>query len=208
MSDHIKHECGIGLIRLLKPIDYYREKYGSALWGLNKMFLLMEKQHNRGQDGAGLASVQLHAREGQPYMQRIRNNQANPWMNVVKELNSRMEELKLKNPKEYNDSGFLKREFEFSGEVLLGHLRYGTHGENGINYCHPVVRSNNWRTRSLMVAGNFNLTNVDYLFNYLVEELGQHPRYLSDTETVLERIGHFLDAENESLFKKFRCWYF
>ena len=203
MSDSIKHECGIGLIRLLKPLEYYKEKYGSALWGLNRMFLLMEKQHNRGQDGAGLGCVKIKIKEGEPFMKRIRNNKASPWMNVVSELTDKLEDLKLRHPNEYNDTEFLKQNFDFAGEILLGHLRYGTHGAQAIDYCHPVVRSNNWRTRSLLVAGNFNLTNVDTLFDHLVG-LGQHPRFFSDTETVLERIGHFLDEEVERLYKQHR----
>jgi amidophosphoribosyltransferase len=203
VSDPIKHECGLGLIRLLKPAGYYKEKYGSSLWGLNKMYLLMEKQHNRGQDGAGLASIKLNVKEGQPYLSRIRNNQDSPWQSLFKEVRSEMENLELRNPAKANDPDFLKDHFRFSGEVLLGHLRYGTFSDNSIEACHPVIRSNNWRTRSLMVAGNFNLTNVDTLFKHLVD-LGQHPRFLSDTETVLERIGHFLDKEVEQLFDKFK----
>ncbi|MCB9231315.1 MAG: amidophosphoribosyltransferase [Bacteroidia bacterium] len=203
MSDSIKHECGIGLIRLLKPLSYYEKKYGSALWGLNKMFLLMEKQHNRGQDGAGLASIKLEVEPGQPYLRRLRNNDPNPWMNVVKTLNAKLEELKIKHGDNWNSVDVLQRDFNYSGELLMAHLRYGTHGDNTISAVHPVIRSNNWRSRSLVVAGNFNLTNVKFLFDYLVE-LGQHPRYVSDTETVLERIGHFLDEENERLFRKFK----
>ncbi len=203
MSDSIKHECGIGLIRLLKPLDHYKAKYGNALWGLNRMFLLMEKQHNRGQDGAGLGCIKINLDEGRPFMKRTRNNGASPWMNVVSELTDKLEDLKLRNPEKYNQTSFLKENFDFAGEVLLGHLRYGTHGAQSLDYCHPVVRSNNWRTRSLLVAGNFNLTNVDTLFDHLVS-LGQHPRFFSDTETVLERIGHYLDEEVQRLYDNHR----
>ncbi len=204
MSDAIKHECGVGLIRLLKPLKYYQDKYGSPLWGLNKMYLLMEKQHNRGQDGAGLASLKLESPAGQPYLIRKRNNSSSPWQSLFKEIQAEMKVLSQKYPSIEQDPDLLQEHFGFSGELLLGHLRYGTHGDNTIDACHPVVRSNNWRSRTLTVAGNFNLTNVDELFQYLVE-LGQHPRYISDTETVLERIGHFLDQENQSLFDQYRA---
>lgn len=204
MSDAIKHECGVGLLRLLKPLKYYQDKYGSPLWGLNKMYLLMEKQHNRGQDGAGLASVKINIPAGQPYLQRKRNNASSPWQNLFKEIQAEIATLKLKYPTIEQDPELLQKHFGFSGELLLGHLRYGTHGDNTIDACHPVVRSNNWRSRTLTVAGNFNLTNVAEQFQYLVD-LGQHPRYLSDTETVLERIGHFLDEENETLFEKYKA---
>ncbi|MEM7037255.1 MAG: amidophosphoribosyltransferase [Bacteroidota bacterium] len=203
MSDQILHECGIGLIRLLKPLKYYREKYGSTLWGLNKMYLLMEKQHNRGQDGAGLASIKLDVPEGSPYLARVRNNQSKPWIGLFNGLNKDLSELSRKYPDLLQDPDLLQQHFKFSGELLMGHLRYGTHGDNTIEACHPVLRTNNWRARTLTIAGNFNLTNVPELFQYLVD-LGQHPRYISDTETVLERIGHFLDEENERLFQKFK----
>ncbi len=203
MSDFIKHECGIGLIRLLKPLEYYQETYGSALWGLNKMYLLMEKQRNRGQDGAGLAAVKLNAKPGRPYMYRLRNNESSPWTNLFLEIDSRLSDLQKQHPEESENPNFLKQQFDFAGEVLLGHLRYGTHGAYGIEACHPVLRTNEYMNRSLALAGNFNLTNVDYLFQKLVE-LGQHPRYVSDTETVLERIGHFLDVANEHLYAKYK----
>ncbi len=203
MSDQIKHECGIGLIRLLKPLEYYSKKYGTPLWGLNKMYLLMEKQHNRGQDGAGIASVKLNAREGQHYLNHTRTNQTTPWTHVFNGIREELSELERKIPGLKESPELLQEHFKYSGEVLMGHLRYGTHGDNTIDACHPVVRSNNWRTRTLAVAGNFNLTNVDELFNLLIE-LGQHPKQKSDTETVLERIGHFLDQENQQLFDKFK----
>lgn len=203
MSDPIKHECGIGLIRLLKPLEYYEKKYGSALWGLNRMYLLMEKQHNRGQDGAGVACLKLDAREGQPYAARWRDNQARPLMSLFKRIGERVNSVMENKPENVSDSEWLRDHFPFAGQMLLGHLRYGTHGDHTIEACHPVMRSNNWKARSLMVAGNFNLTNVGELFQYLVD-LGQHPRHISDTETVLERIGHFLDEENEELFRRFK----
>lgn len=204
MSDPIKHECGIGLIRLKKPLQYFQDKYGEALWGLHRMQLLLEKQRNRGQDGAGLATIKLDVPEGQPYLARKRNNSSEPlsglFNNVIKEL----DELERKYPDIRSNPELLQKHFSFAGEVLLGHLRYGTHGDNTLDACHPVVRSNNWRARTLAIAGNFNLTNVPELFDYLVD-LGQHPRYMSDTETVLERIGHFLDEENKRLFEKFKA---
>lgn len=203
MSDQIKHECGIGLIRLLKPLEYYQEKYGSALWGLNKMYLLMEKQRNRGQDGAGLGVVKLNSRPGHPYLHRLRDNKPNPWTNIFKQVDALLASLKEKHPVAWQEAEWVKQHFDYAGEVMLGHLRYGTHGDYGIEACHPVVRTNEYQNRCLALAGNFNLTNVDYLFQKLVE-LGQHPRYLTDTETVLERIGHFLDVANEHLYGKFK----
>lgn len=167
------------------------------------MYLLMEKQHNRGQDGAGLASVKIHSPAGQPYLEHKRNNSSSPWLSLFSSIQSDLKALNRKYPGIERDPELLQRHFGFSGELLLGHLRYGTHGDNTIEACHPVLRNNNWRSRTLTVAGNFNLTNVDELFQYLVE-LGQHPRYISDTETVLERIGHFLDEENQHLFDKYK----
>ena len=203
MSDLIKHECGIGLIRLFKPLDYYQETYGSALWGLNKMYLLMEKQRNRGQDGAGLGVVKLNIKPGLPYMKRIRNNEPSPWTKLFQQIDTELSEFQKAFPDTHHEAELLKQQFPFAGEVMLGHLRYGTHGSYGVNACHPVVRTNEYINRSLMVAGNFNLTNVNYLFQKLVE-LGQHPKYQTDTETVLERMGHFLDVANEHLYRKYK----
>ncbi|MEO0470706.1 MAG: class II glutamine amidotransferase [Bacteroidota bacterium] len=203
MSDQIKHECGIGLIRLFKPLDYYQEKYGSALWGLNKMYLLMEKQRNRGQDGAGLATVKLNVKPGRPYLFRKRNNQTSPWTNLFKEIDQDIAAFKAKHPEDFQEAEFLKQNFPYAGEVMLGHLRYGTHGSYSISHCHPVVRTHVYQNRALALAGNFNLTNVDYLFQKLVE-LGQHPLHQTDTETILERMGHFLDVANEHLYEKFK----
>ncbi len=202
MSDTIKHECGIGLIRLLQPLEYYQEKYGSALWGLNKMYLLMEKQRNRGQDGAGLACVKLNMEPGKPYHARMRSIETSPWTDIYKNVRGIMDKLPADSPDQLLDSAFLKQHFPYAGEIYMGHLRYGTHGTNSVNACHPVIRTSNYVNRCLMLAGNFNLTNVDQLFQKLVE-LGQHPRHLTDTETMLERICHYLDKENELLEKKF-----
>ncbi|MEL6192645.1 MAG: amidophosphoribosyltransferase [Bacteroidota bacterium] len=203
MSDPIKHECGIGVIRLLKPLEYYQEKYGSALWGLNKLYLLMEKQRNRGQDGAGIGCIKLDMKPGKPYHARMRTTVANPWTHLFGKLRERMDEFKERFPEDYQDPRTLKQNFDYAGEVLMGHLRYGTHGSYGENNCHPVIRTSNYANKSLMLAGNFNLTNVDYLFRKLVE-LGQHPRHLTDTETMLERIAHFLDIEYDQLVKKYK----
>jgi amidophosphoribosyltransferase len=203
VSELIKHECGIGLIRLFKPLEYFEKEYGTALWGYNKMYLLMEKQRNRGQDGAGLGCVKLDTKPGQPFMTRIRNNEGSPWTQIFKSLDQDLKEIKARGGEHASEASYLKKHFPYAGEVLLGHLRYGTHGEYGINYCHPVSRTSNYRSRNLLMAGNFNLTNVDYLFQKLVE-LGQHPRQLTDTETVLERVAHFLDHQSNKLTKRFK----
>lgn len=203
MSDLIKHECGIGLIRLLKPLKYYQEKYGTALWGLNKLYLLMEKQRNRGQDGAGLGCVKLNMRPGNPYHARIRSSEPNPWTEIFKQIDQELRQIEQKNVGCKSKSKYLKNEFPYAGEVLMGHLRYGTHGSNSLNSCHPVIKTSNYQNRCLMLAGNFNLTNVDYLFDKLVE-LGQHPRYQTDTETVLERMAYFVETEVENLYQKYK----
>jgi amidophosphoribosyltransferase len=203
MSDQIKHECGIALVRLLKPLEYYVAKYGSAFWGLNKIHLLMEKQHNRGQDGAGLANIKLDMLPGQRYINRLRSNSASPIKDIFKTVFDKFEEVREQNPDRLKDIQWLKNNLDFTGEVFLGHLRYGTFGKNDIENLHPVMRENNWKTRSLVLAGNFNMTNVDELFDKLVE-LGQYPVQTSDTITILEKIGHFLDKENEELYKKLK----
>ena len=200
MSDAIKHECGLALLRLKKPLQYYRDKYGTAFYGLNKMYLLMEKQHNRGQDGAGLANIKLDVPPGQRYISRVRSNEKSPIKDVFEKINTRFQDL---TSEELKDSEWLKQNFGFTGELFLGHLRYGTFGKNSIENCHPFLRQNNWKTRNLVVAGNFNLTNVDELFEILTE-LGQHPKEKTDTVTVMEKIGHFLDEENEALFKLYK----
>lgn len=203
MSDHLKHECGIALLRLLKPIDYYREKYKTAFYGLNKMYLLLEKQHNRGQDGAGLASVKFDMPPGTRYISRIRSNDPTPIKDLFARIHERFtESLAGKNPEDLTTTE-LKILLPYIGELYLGHLRYGTYGGNSIENCHPFLRQNNWMTRNLLLAGNFNMTNVEHLFNKLVS-LGQHPKEKTDTVTILEKIGHFLDKENEEKYQKFK----
>lgn len=203
MSDQIKHECGIAFIRLRKPLSYYIEKYGTATYGLNKLYLLMEKQHNRGQDGAGVGNIKLDVKPGSRYISRVRSNDNQPIKEVFARINQQFYDLQEKNPELLKDVDYLKEHLSFTGEVMLGHLRYGTFGKNSIENCHPFLRQNNWMTRNLVVAGNFNLTNVDELFGLLVD-LGQHPKERSDTVTVLEKIGHFLDVENQKLYKKYK----
>lgn len=203
MSDQIKHECGIAFIRLKKPLEHYLEKYGTATYGLNKLYLLMEKQHNRGQDGAGVANIKLDMAPGERYISRVRSNDPQPIKEIFAKINGKLEEVQKQDPALLKDIDYLKKNVGFTGEVLLGHLRYGTFGRNSIENCHPFLRQNNWMTRNLVVAGNFNLTNVDELFKLLVD-LGQHPKESSDTVTVLEKIGHFLDTENQKLYKKYK----
>jgi len=199
MSDRIKHECGIAFIRLLKPLSYYKEKYDSNLYALDKLYLLMEKQRNRGQDGAGVATVKLDVPPGKRYISRYRSNAHEPTQEIFNKIHNRIEESIKDDHSRINDSEWLKNNVPFVGEVLMGHLRYGTHGKNSIEACHPFLRQNNWKTRNLVLAGNFNMTNVEELFQHLVE-LGQFPKEKSDTVTVLEKIGHFLDMENQNLF--------
>ncbi len=203
MSDIIKHECGVALIRLLKPLSYYKEKYGDIHYGLTKMYLLMEKQHNRGQDGAGLATVKLDSKPGYRYYDRIRSVENRAIKDIFESVFSQFSALSEEEIEALNDMDYVKEQYQFMGELLLGHLRYGTHGGNSMHNCHPRIRSNNWMTRTLFVAGNFNMTNVSDLFDHLVN-LGQFPREMSDTMTVLEKIGHFLDTENQRLFKKYK----
>lgn len=203
MSDAIKHECGIALIRLLKPLSYYQEKYGTAIYGLNKLYLLMEKQHNRGQDGAGIATIKFDVKPGKRYISRYRSMAANPVADIFEYVQKKFSAVQRAYPEQYKDSHWLKEHVSFTGEVLMGHLRYGTHGKNSIESCHPFLRQNNWRTRNLVIAGNFNMTNVDELLEQLYE-LGQHPKEQADTVTVLEKIGHFLDTENQRLFDEFK----
>jgi amidophosphoribosyltransferase len=203
MSDWIGHECGIAAIRLLKPFEHYVEKYGSPSFAINRLYLLMEKQHNRGQDGAGAAVVKLDVEPGNPFIFRARSADKDPIIQVHQHMLSSLAESQAENPEVANDPVWLKRNAKFAGELLLGHLRYGTRGRGGISFCHPFLRQSNWRSRNLVLAGNFNLTNNDQLFETLVE-LGQHPRNETDTVMVLEKIGHFLDEENDRLFREFR----
>ena len=202
MSDAIKHECGIALLRLKKPLEFYLEKYGTAFYGLNKMQLLMEKQHNRGQDGAGLANIKFDMDPGDRYISRVRSIQKNSIQDIFEQVNARLMQIQREDPKLLKDIGFLKKNAGFTGELFLGHLRYGTFGRNSIESCHPFLRQNNWISRNLVIAGNFNLTNVDELFDALVK-IGQHPKEKSDTVTVLEKIGHFLDVEHDELIQNY-----
>jgi amidophosphoribosyltransferase len=203
MSDQIKHECGIAFIRLLKPLSYYQEKYGTALFGLNKLYLLMEKQHNRGQDGAGIATIKLDVKPGHRYISRYRSMAQNAVADIFGYVQNKFVNIQNEKPELMKDAEWLKANVSFIGEVLLGHLRYGTHGQNSIENCHPFLRQNNWMTRNLVIAGNFNMTNVDELLEQLYE-LGQHPKEQADTVTVLEKIGHFLDDENQDLFDAYK----
>ncbi|HPE86870.1 MAG TPA: amidophosphoribosyltransferase [Bacteroidales bacterium] len=203
MSDAIKHECGIAMIRLRKPLEYYIGKYGTSLYGINKLQLLMEKQHNRGQDGAGMACVKFDMPPGTRYINRLRSNAASPIKDLFNNINQQFENISRQNPKRIMDVQWMKYHAEFTGELFLGHLRYGTFGKNDIHNLHPVMRINNWKTKNLVLAGNFNLTNVDELFEKLVA-YGQYPIETSDTVTILEKIGHFLDDENEALYARFK----
>jgi len=200
MSDALKHECGIALVRLLKPLEYYKEKYGTAFYGIQKMYLMMEKQHNRGQDGAGFASIKLDVDPGQRYISRVRSNHAQPIQDVFKQINERISEELKAHPELGGDIKELKEKIPYIGELFLGHVRYGTFGKNSIESVHPFLRQSNWMHRNLILAGNFNMTNVKELFENLVE-LGQHPKEMADTVTVMEKIGHFLDKEVMQLYQ-------
>lgn len=200
MSDAIKHECGVAFIRLLKPLEYFNEKYGTPFYGLKKLQLLMAKQINRGQDGAGIGVIKLDPQFGQRYIARKRSNSKNPVADIFEDVNASLAELDQDNLK---NGLYLKEHFPYAGELLLGHLRYGTHGGNSLENLHPFLRQNNWMCRNLVLAGNYNLTNVDELFTQLIE-LGQQPKEISDNVTMLEKIGHFLDEENERLFKIYK----
>jgi amidophosphoribosyltransferase len=191
------------MLRLLKPLAFYQKKYGTAFYGLNKMYLLMEKQHNRGQDGVGLANIKIDVPPGKRYISRKRSVATNPIQDVFKQANKRFVDLQDKNPEKLSDTKWLKENLPFTGELFLGHLRYGTYGGNSIEQCHPFLRQNNWKTRNLVLAGNFNMTNVDELFTHLTD-LGQHPKEMADTVTILEKIGHFLDEENDKIYYKYK----
>lgn len=203
MAEPIKHECGIVLLRLLQPLEYYTEKYGTAFYGLSKLYLLMEKQHNRGQDGAGVANIKFDMEPGKRYISRHRALGQQAIQNIFEHIHSRFSGIKEKHAGKEKNPRWLKDNYGFTGELFLGHLRYGTFGKNSIESCHPFLRQNNWMTRNLVLAGNFNLTNVDELFDLLVS-IGQHPKEKSDTVTVMEKIGHFLDEENEMLYQKYK----
>ncbi len=201
MSDAIKHECGIALLRLKKPLEFYKEKYGTAFYGIQKMYLLMEKQHNRGQDGAGFASIKFDVAPGERYISRVRSNQAQPIQDIFAQINERINEELTLHPEYQNNVQLQKDNIPYIGELFLGHVRYGTFGKNSIESVHPFLRQNNWMHRNLIVAGNFNMTNVTELFNSLIE-LGQHPKEMADTVTVMEKIGHFLDDEVTDLYQE------
>ena len=203
MSDAIKHECGIAMIHLKKDLHYFKEKYGTAMYGINKMYLMMEKQHNRGQDGAGLACVKLNMSPGQRYIARVRSNGQQPIQDIFKKVNKGVKQARIQQPNVLEDIDQFKKFVPFAGELLLGHVRYGTFGKNSIENVHPFLRQNNWMHRNLIVAGNFNLTNVSELFDTLVE-LGQHPKEKADTITVMEKIGHFLDDAVAKIYKKLK----
>ena len=203
MSDALKHECGIAFLRLKKPLSFYKEKYGSSFYAIQKMYLLLEKQHNRGQDGAGLASIKLDMEPGERYISRVRSNKTSPIQDIFSQINGRINQELKENPQWSNDIEAQKKHVPYLGEVYLGHVRYGTFGKNSIESVHPFLRQNNWMHRNLIVAGNFNLTNVKVLFEDLVR-LGQHPKEMADTVTVMEKIGHFLDDEVEDLYFQLR----
>jgi len=200
MSDALKHECGIALVRLLKPLEFYKEKYGTAFYGIQKMYLMMEKQHNRGQDGAGFASIKMDVEPGERYISRVRSNHSQPIQDVFKQINERINEVMVEHPEYADNVAELKTNIPYVGELFLGHVRYGTFGKNSIESVHPFLRQSNWMHRNLILAGNFNMTNVKELFQNLVE-LGQHPKEMADTVTVMEKIGHFLDKEVMQLYQ-------
>jgi amidophosphoribosyltransferase len=201
MSDSIKHECGIAFLRLLKPLEFYKQKYGSAFYGIQKMYLLMEKQHNRGQDGAGFASIKLDVEPGQRYISRLRSNDPQAIQDVFAQINGRINDEMTSHPEYADDVAAQKANIPYIGELFLGHVRYGTFGKNSIESVHPFLRQNNWMHRNLLLAGNFNMTNVTELFNSLIE-LGQHPKEMADTVTIMEKIGHFLDEEVTDLYQE------
>ena len=203
MSDAIKHECGIALLRLLKPLDYYKKKYGTSFYAINKMYLLMEKQHNRGQDGAGFASVKFDMQPGNRYISRVRSNKAQPIQDIFAQINERLNNVLVENPNKKNDVQWQKENMPYLGELFLGHVRYGTFGKNSIESVHPFLRQNNWKHKNLICAGNFNLTNSNQIMQELIE-LGQHPKENTDTVTVMEKIGHFLDDEVEQLYQDYK----
>ena len=201
MSDALKHECGIALIRLLKPLEYYKEKYGTAFYGVNKMYLMMEKQHNRGQDGAGFASIKLDVAPGERYISRVRSNAAQPIQDIFAQINERINLEYEMHPEFKEDVSLQKKNIPYLGELILGHVRYGTFGINSVENVHPFLRTNNWMHRNLIIAGNFNMTNTTELFDSLIK-LGMHPKEKADTITVMEKIGHFLDDAVRKLYKK------
>ncbi|MEQ8471601.1 MAG: amidophosphoribosyltransferase [Marinoscillum sp.] len=203
MSDPIKHECGVALLRLRKPLQYYIDKYGSPAYAAKKMYILMQKQHNRGQDGVGIANIKLDMPPGTRYISRYRTTAQQPIEEIFGKISKKYNKAQREGKENFFNANWMKEHFAFTGEVWLGHLRYGTHGKNSIESCHPFLRQNNWRSRNLVMAGNFNMTNVDDLFEKLVT-LGQHPKEVVDTVTVMEKIGHFLDEANQAIFDQYR----
>jgi amidophosphoribosyltransferase len=203
MSDPIKHECGIALVRLLKPFEHYLSKYGTSFYGLKRLHLMMQKQHNRGQDGAGIACIKLGLEPGHKFIDRVRSDSSTPIQDIFQEVYTKISAIGERDTKLLNDPNWLKHNAEFTGELFMGHLRYGTFGKQGVELLHPVIRNSNWKTKTLVLAGNFNLTNTDELFELLID-LGQFPIETSDTITILEKIGHFLDEENEKLYQRFK----
>ncbi len=201
MSDAIKHECGIALVRLLKPLEFYQKKYGTSFYGINKMYLLMEKQHNRGQDGAGFASIKFDVEPGTRYISRVRSNQQSPIQDVFAQINERLNTILEKNPTKKTDVQWQLENMPYVGNIFLGHVRYGTFGKNSIESVHPFLRQNNWKHKNLIVAGNFNMTNSNELLQELIE-LGQHPKENTDTVTIMEKIGHFLDDEVSNIYQQ------
>ena len=196
--EQLKHECGVAMIRLLKPLEYYEKKYGTWMYGLNKLYLLMEKQHNRGQEGAGLACVKLEANPGEEYMFRERALGSGAITEIFETVQANFKDL---TGEQLHNAGFAKRTLPFAGEVYMGHLRYSTTGKSGISYVHPFLRRNNWRAKNLALCGNFNMTNVDEVFARITA-IGQHPRKYADTYIMLEQVGHRLDREVERLFNQ------
>jgi len=201
MSDAIKHECGIALVRLLKPLEFYQKKYGTSFYGINKLYLLMEKQHNRGQDGAGFASIKFDVQPGTRYISRVRSIKQSPIQDIFAQINERLNEVLEKNPNKKSDVQWQIENMPYVGNLFLGHVRYGTFGKNSIESVHPFLRQNNWRHKNLIVAGNFNMTNSKDLLQELIE-LGQHPKERTDTVTVMEKIGHFLDDEVSNIYQR------
>jgi amidophosphoribosyltransferase len=201
MSDQLKHECGIAMLRLLKPLEYYQKKYGTSFYGIQKMYLLLEKQHNRGQDGAGFASIKMDVEPGTRYISRVRSNKQHPIQDIFKQINNRINTLIEKNPDKKDNIDWQLNNMPYVGNVFLGHVRYGTFGKNSIESVHPFLRQNNWRHKNLIMAGNFNMTNSNELLKELIE-LGQHPKENTDTVTIMEKIGHFLDDEVADIYQK------
>ena len=201
MSESLKHECGIAMVRLLKPLEFYKKKYGTSFYGIQKMYLLLEKQHNRGQDGAGFASIKLDVKPGTRYISRVRSNQAKPIQDIFKQINTRIDGILEENPDKKDDVNWQVQNMPYVGNVFLGHVRYGTFGRNSIESVHPFLRQSNWRHKNLIMAGNFNMTNSAELLEELIE-LGQHPKENTDTVTVMEKIGHFLDDEVQDIYQK------